>query len=389
MTKPELPKKKIVDRSTHVRRDTDVDRNISVTLFDIDDAIMSHMSKLGLQVEQNGEKISIPVLYGASERWKSAKEGGVFRDAKGKVQVPLIMFKRNSIAKNDNMAMLNRYVSYSYTKKYSPKVRYDKYSLMNGVVPTKQIYNVTMPDYVTLSYECVVWTDFVEHMNAIIEKIKFAADEYWGDPNRFRFRVTIDDFSNTTEVSADEDRAIKTDFTMVVNAYLLPKDFGYDNITQKLFSAERVIAVSEIDVTTDKQQTTLYGFSSSKKSGIVPSIFLPGSGLETYDSTNQELYEFLGLNKSIVADFVSENDSGFSVFKITGYQLADIPTQLSSIVSTGDIWSVYINGVKIIKTAVALEAHATGDLIKFDVSVLQYLVSSTDDVIVVGKLRSI
>ncbi len=391
MHKPELPRKKAENRALHTRRDTDVERNITVTLFDVDNAIMEYLSKLDLHVDHNDEKVQVPVLYGAEERWKAVKEGGVFRDSKGKVQTPLIMFKRNTIAKNDNMAMLNRYVHYAYTMKYTPKTRYDKYSIMNRVVPTRQVYNVIMPDYVTLSYECLIWTDFIEHMNAIIEKIKFAAEEYWGDPNRFRFRVTIDDFSNTSEVSADEDRVIRTEFSMVVYAYLLPKDFEYENTTQKLFTAERLVTVSEIDVTSDRIHPTEQSLVSLKKRTSEPTVYVPGTPYPTdpYDPTNEELYKFLGLNKSLATTHINDNER-----QIEGYKLeTTIPTIIHNVgVTANDLWSVYINGVKVSNKNqhITLDNDAIGGAcLIFDPTSLGYTVDNTDDVIVVGKFRSV
>ena len=391
MPKPELPRKKTENRALHTRRDTDTERNIAVTLFDVDDAIMKYLSSLDLHVNHNNEKVQVPVLYGAAERWKSVKEGGVFRDSKGKIQTPLIMFKRNTIAKNDNMAMLNRYVHYAYTMKYTPKNRYDKYSIMNRVVPTQQVYNVIMPDYVTLSYECLIWTDFIEHMNAVIEKIKFAAEEYWGDPNRFRFRVTIDDFSNTSEVSADEDRVIRTEFSMMVYAYLLPKDFEYNNTTQKLFTAKRLVAVTEIDATTDRIHPTEQSLTSLKQRTSAPTVYVPGTPYtpDPYDPTNEELYQFMGLNKSLATDHIADN-----VRQVTGYRLeTSIPTVIQQVgVTVNDLWTVYINGVKVSNKDqhITLDnAHLDGARLTFDPDSLGYTVDSTDDVIVVGKFRSL
>ena len=49
-------------------------------------------------VEENGTKVKVPLIYGNPERWKSAAKDGYIRDQRGKIQIPLIMYKRNSIA---------------------------------------------------------------------------------------------------------------------------------------------------------------------------------------------------------------------------------------------------------------------------------------------------
>jgi hypothetical protein len=102
-------------------------------------------------------------------------------------------------------------------------------------------FNITMPDYVTLSYEILIWTDFVEHMNKVVEAFQYATDDYWGDKNGFKFRVKIDSFDNTTEVSEGSQRIVRTNFTMVVNAYLLPEKFNNQPTTSKALTIKKVV----------------------------------------------------------------------------------------------------------------------------------------------------
>ena len=59
---------------------------------------------------------------------------------------------------------------------------------------------VIIPDYVTLTYQCSIYTYYIEQMNKIIESINNASDSYWGDPERFNFTAKIDTYNNTTEV---------------------------------------------------------------------------------------------------------------------------------------------------------------------------------------------
>ena len=41
----------------------------------------------------------------------------------------------------------------------------------------------------SISYEVIIWTDFTEHMNKIVEAFQYATDEYWGDKSGFKFRT--------------------------------------------------------------------------------------------------------------------------------------------------------------------------------------------------------
>ncbi len=83
----------------------------SISLFDIDYAMMSYLEDTALpMLDDNGKLLKIPVIYGNSERWNGAQRQGVYRDSKGKIQLPLMMIRRTSIAKDDTMPMLNRHV---------------------------------------------------------------------------------------------------------------------------------------------------------------------------------------------------------------------------------------------------------------------------------------
>ncbi len=74
----------------------------------------------------------------------------------------------------------------------------------------------------TLSDKVLKLKDLEDQMNTIIEAFEFASDSYWGDPERFMFRAKIDEFPTITSVSANADRANKSEFTITVNAYIIP-----------------------------------------------------------------------------------------------------------------------------------------------------------------------
>ena len=112
-----------------------------------------------------------------------------------------------------------------------------------------ELYDIVIPDYVTLTYEVIIWTDFTEHMNKVVEAFQYATDEYWGDKNGFKFRVKIDSFDNTTELSEGSQRIVRTNFTMAVNAYLLPEQFDNESTHKKSISPKKVVFGLETDLT--------------------------------------------------------------------------------------------------------------------------------------------
>ena len=74
--------------------------------------MMEYMTDVVIpDVEENGTKVKVPLIYGNPERWKSATKDGYIRDQRGKIQIPLIMYKRNSIARDDSLSnTMNRNV---------------------------------------------------------------------------------------------------------------------------------------------------------------------------------------------------------------------------------------------------------------------------------------
>ena len=185
------PLKETLNRAKQIKS-TKGDLKQSITLFDIDYAMMTYLEDTLLPpLDDNGKVLKIPVIYGNSERWVGARRQGVYRDNKGKIQLPLMMIRRTSIAKDETMPMLNRHVSYSGVTKYSKDNRYDRFTLLgSNVKPKYEIYNITMPEYVELNYECMVWTNFTEQLNSVIEQLNYASS-YWGDKDHFKFRTSV------------------------------------------------------------------------------------------------------------------------------------------------------------------------------------------------------
>lgn len=235
------PLKKHLNRARQLQ--TEKKYNAGITLFDIDLTIQDHIvDTIVPTLEILGEPLKIPVIYGNPERWKSVQKDGFNKDERGQLQVPLIMFKRNSVDRDDNMtSMMNRHVSYPAQTAYSKKHKYDLFSKMVGINKPVEQYNITMPDFVTLTYEIMIWTDYIEHMNTVVEAFQYATDEYWGNRDGFKFRVKIDSFDNSVEVNEGSQRMVRTNFTMTANAYLLPEKFDNEPTTKKALTIKKVI----------------------------------------------------------------------------------------------------------------------------------------------------
>ena len=213
-------------RQVQRRVDNDTIKRFSVGLRDIDETIIYYFNNvIKPSVIQNGVKVNVPIVYGSPERWKSVQKDGFYRDKNGKIMTPLIMFKRDSLEKNRNLG--NKLDANSpnnfgiFKKHFSRKNVYDKFAVVTNREPIDEYYGVIIPDYVTLTYSCVIFTNYVEQMNKIVEAINFASDSYWGDPNKFSFRAMIDNYTTSTELAQGQDRAVKTTFNISMIGHIV------------------------------------------------------------------------------------------------------------------------------------------------------------------------
>ena len=359
------------NRATQIKREGN-ELGKGVRLYDVDLAIAEHMIDTVVpSVEAFNEKIKVPVMYGNPERWASIRKNGYLRDKNGMLQIPLIMFKRNSISRDDTMPnTMNRHVSYPTVTKFSKKHKYDRFSAMTDTTRPVQQYDIVMPDYVSISYEVMIWTDFTEHMNKIVEAFQYATDEYWGDKSGFKFRVKIDNFDNTTEVGEGTQRIVRTTFTMAVNAYLLPEKFDNEPTHTKSLSPKKVVWGLEWDLT-------------------------GGDGAGTNSVTKQKMYN----EYSDIIDFMSVRGSQEATFvdsdsvKLTNVELPKLPPELSESFNEDDRFRVYINGVLIPAAKYSYTSSYTNNEIVFNFSTgsaisatdLGYEIDSGDEIGITGK----
>jgi len=358
-----------INRGEQIKRET-TDKGRGVKLYDVDLAIAEHMIDVVVPtVEVFREKVKVPVMYGNPERWKAIQKDGYLRDKQGQIQIPLIMFKRNSIARDDAMASsMNRNVFYPTVTKFSKKHKYDRFSQMTGMTRPVEQVNITMPDYVTISYEVIIWTDFTEHMNKIVEAFQYATDEYWGDKSGFKFRVRIDSFDTTAEVGEGTQRIVKTTFTMAVNAYLLPEKFDNEFTHRKSLSPKKVVWGMELDMT---------------------------GGVGTQSSITQKLYN----EYSDIIDFMSIRGSQQATYvdsqtmKLTNVKLPKLPPELIGSFNQDDWVRVYINGVFIPPAKYTYSYDYNLSEITFIMDTtsppsptsLGYILENTDEIGVTGK----
>jgi len=228
-------------------------KNVSVGIMDMDSAIMYYFNEvIKPEVEVNKEKVKVPCIYASPERWVTISKQGYLRDKKRQIIVPLIVFKRTGMSRDDNMPVDKLDANepnlfYSFEKKFTQHNRYDKFSVQQNLSPGREYYNVAMPDYVQLSYEFTIWTSYIEQMNRIVEKINYSDGAYWGEPGKMRFRTRIESFSDASSI--DGERLIKTTFSMTLNGYIVPEHYNNVSTTQKYLTPKKIIIREDADQT--------------------------------------------------------------------------------------------------------------------------------------------
>jgi hypothetical protein len=250
-TKPDMNAEEtnLQNRELQVSRANDNVQNYSVGIKDIDESIFYYFNEvLKPQVSQNGKVINVPLVYASPERWAAMQKDGYYRDKNGKMQAPLITFRRDSIEKNRNLGNKldgNNPHNYGvFEKKFSKNNVYDRFGILNNRIPEKEYYAVAIPDYVNIVYSCVVFTDYMEQNNKIIEGVNFASDSYWGNPSKFRFRAMIDSYTTSTELVQGNDRIVRTEFNINLLGHIVT-----DTVNALPFNTKKYSSKTNLKIT--------------------------------------------------------------------------------------------------------------------------------------------
>ena len=233
----------------------DTVKPFTLGIQDIDESIMYYFKNVIKPfVIQNGERINVPIIYGAPERWKSFQKDGYYRDKNGKIMSPIILFKRNTLQKVRNLGNkldANNPVNFGvFQKRYTSGNAYGPFEVLNNRIQEKTYYPVIVPDYVTLQYSCTIQTYYIEQLNKIIEAVNYASDSYWGNPERFKFNARINSFNTINELNQGQDRIVKSTFDLTLNGYIIP-DTIQKNLTAINKFTDKSKIIFSVETTSD------------------------------------------------------------------------------------------------------------------------------------------
>jgi hypothetical protein len=332
-----------------------------VKLIDIDTTIAEYMTNTIIpKLEENGQELKVPLIYGNAERWNGARKDGYLRDQRGRIQIPLVMFKRNSIERDSSMQHFREQLRMPAFKKYSSKNRYERFSLESGAQPVYEQYSVAVPAYVTITYEVMIWCSFTEHMNKIVESFQYATDKYWGAEDGYKFRTRIDTFDNQQEVGEGSERIIRTTFTMAVNAYLLPETHAQKPTVKKEYSKKRIVFGVETDLTGNL-------FSN-------PTLY----------NEYAQVIDFVAVRGSQMATFINS-----TTIKLINVKKPILPSELVGVFDTDNWFRIYINGDFISPSFYTYSYNGFTNEIVFTFHDLIWPIEETDEIGITGKFQEL
>lgn len=358
-------------------------KQLSIGLKDIDTSIVYYFTNvIKPTVIQNSNRIEVPIIYGSPERWKSFQKDGVYRDKKGKIMAPIIMFKRNQIQKDrtqGNKLDANNPINFGiFEKKYSQKNAYDNFAILTNKIPIKEYYATVIPDYVTITYSCIVQTYYIEQLNKLIEDINYTSDSYWGDPELFKFRAKIDSFTTTNEIGEGENRIVRGTFDIVLRGYIIPDNIQKQINTFPKFYSKSAIRLGIETTTDDLADPDFLTFIRSKPSKSIPS-FIDSPSISS--GVSQASIDYINSNSQIQGNVIDNITVEFP----KGFLLA--PTGLPS-TSLND-FKFFVNGALIEPAAiVGFTDNQTFSTLLIDENVLGYGFDSQDVIIAIGKFKN-
>ena len=243
------------NRGNDVSTKGDRVKDVSISIMDIDSAIIKYIEeKIKPSAIQDGNRIQVPVMYGFPERWQTIQEKGGLREYSGRFIAPVIVLKRDNMVANRNLGTKldanNPQNLHVFKTGYTKKNQYDNFSALSNRDPVEEFRLVVMPEYVTLTYSAVIFTNHLEQNNKIIEAFQYAANTYWGESGRFQFRANIEQFATSTEYAVNEDRTTRTNFTITLNGYIIPDTVNRDiSYPKKYLSKAQIVFNLETDDT--------------------------------------------------------------------------------------------------------------------------------------------
>lgn len=368
-----------LNRAYQTRRDDDVIRSPQRTLYDVDYAMKSYIENvIQPQITDNGQLVSVPVIFANGEKWDNVRRLGYLRDEKGKLQSPLILLNRTSASERDSVKGLdvnrNPHANFrAYRQRYNERNRYEDELFpipKRQPAESEKIYLVDIPRYMDIEYEMLLWCDFTTQMNELVDQILPYNRFSWGEGFN-SFPTTLSDFSFETVNTTGEDRLVRSKTSLAVQAALLSEQEARHSTLQKMFSIKKV--------TFDMVVTSAI-FDTLE----VPAAILQSGkgGIQIDDNT------YLEITPEIMNYLTQISDKQAAITNTTTAtvtaQAANNP--INNQPASKNEFNVYVNGQYIDKPVYTFTPNFAGiQTIVFDTTILGYTLDPADIIIVSGR----
>ena len=372
-----------LNRALQTRRDDDIIQSPKRTLYDIDYAIKWFIENdIQPQITADQTSLNIPVIYANGETWDTVQRLGYLRDEKGMLQSPVIMLKRNSVVERDNVKTLD--VNYNpaenviiYRKGYDERNRYnDPMTSLSSPHDVSKIYVTSIPKYVTIEYDMMIWCDFTIQLNDVIEQILPYGRFSWGNETS-KFPTTIGSVSLETINTVGEDRLVRATIPLTVLATLLPESEARISTIKKMYAIKKVVFDTNIYVSSDLFSTTtvpsnILQMQSHINNGGTANMFGATSGTLTANILNY-------------LTSLTEQTATYSNSTTVTVSASPAQNPVTGATATKNEFNVYINGQYIDKAVYVWTPDGNAQSIVFDTSILGYMIEATDTIIVNGR----
>lgn len=153
-----------------------------VTIETVDSAVFDYFDKkIELNIYKDDVPYKVPVFFATGERWAVIRKSN-FRDSHGTLILPVVSIRRLDILRDTEMGgMTSAQKHITISNVIHPKnsnlqnlikARKDRgFVVPSEKPPIIETLTIPFPDFSTIQYEIVFWTQFTTQMNDLLEKV--------------------------------------------------------------------------------------------------------------------------------------------------------------------------------------------------------------------------
>ena len=355
-------------------------KDVSIALYDVDYAVKWHLENVinPTCIEDNAV-ITVPILFAAGEKWASVQKHGYLRDNQGRILTPMIMIKRNSVSKRDDIQDLKVLETsdarITFERKYTKANRYDRFSLSQAS-PIKEFYSIDVPKFVQIEYELLIWTNNSIQLNEVVEQLIWFDGKAFGDAHKFITHIEPPSFESVN--SNGDDRIVRATMGMRTKAHILNTHGPSAPAMYRLNPVNKVVTAFEVDTAIEKS-TTGTGLTPTT---VTSSPSISGGSQSANPANINAALVYINSNKQVTGTVTSTTSATFAA----GWLAAPSSLPNTSI----DNFIFYVNGVLLESTAiVSFTQSGNVSTLVINTSQLGYEFDGSapepDEIIAIGK----